>query len=71
MNSQLRFILIVFYLTATLLFSVHIRTSGSRGFYKLRKANVIEGRLKQELWQKQLQLESLINPAVISQSLTR
>jgi hypothetical protein len=38
-------------------------------FYMLCTYKAEQSQLKQELWQKQLQLESLINPAAISQRL--
>jgi hypothetical protein len=65
--SRSRLIFIIFYLTAILLATVGLRSASSRVFYKFRGALIIQNRLKQQLWQKQLQLESLINPGAISQ----
>ena len=65
MMSRSRLIVIVFYLTAVLIATVGLRTASSRTFYKFRAAYVLQSRLKQQLWQKQLQLESLINPSSI------
>ena len=67
--STLRFIFIIFSLTAALLFSVHLRKATSSSFYKFRVAHIKQARLKQDLWQKQLRLENLINPAALSERL--
>jgi hypothetical protein len=69
MSSRFRFVFVVFYLTAILIFTVCLRTTESRNFYKFCTINTEKNRLKQQLWQKQLQLESLINPAALSQHL--
>jgi len=68
-GTQVRFVFIVFYLTAVLIFTVHLRSTNNRIFYELCKQKAQQNRLKQALWRKQLQLESLINPAAISQRL--
>jgi hypothetical protein len=65
--SRSRLVFIVFYLTAILIATVHLRTVSSRIFYRFRAAVVARDRIKQQLWQKQLQLESLINPSAISE----
>jgi len=67
MNPRLRFILVTFYITAALVFAVYIRDANNRLFYKIRATHVKQNRLKQQLWQKQLQLENLLNPAKISE----
>ena len=69
MRSQFRFIYIIFALTAVLVFAVHVRATASRVFYKFQVAHVKQNTLNAELKQKQLQLESLINPAAVSQRL--
>jgi hypothetical protein len=67
MQSRFAFIFIVFSLVGISIFTVHIRSEMARSFYKLRIAQVQQGRLRQDLWQKQLQFESLINPEAISE----
>ncbi len=69
MRSRFRFIVVVFYFTAVLIFTVYLRSADNRIFYKLCTHNTEQSRLKQQLWQKQLQLENLINPAAVSQHL--
>ena len=69
MRFQFRFVFVVFYFTAVLIFTAYLRSAGNHIFYKLYNINAEQGRLKQQLWQKQLQLESLINPAAISERL--
>lgn len=69
MNRRLCFVFVVFYFTAILLFTVYLRSADNRIFYKLCTIGVEQNRLKQKLWQKQLQLESLINPAAVSERL--
>lgn len=65
--SQFRFVFVVFYFTAVLIFAVNLRSANNRIFYELCACNAEMSRLKQELGTKQLLLESLINPAAISQ----
>jgi len=69
MMSRFRFVFVIFYFTAVLILTVCLRSAGNRIFYKLCTVDAKQGRLKQQLWQKQLQLESLINPAAISERL--
>jgi Tfp pilus assembly protein PilO len=69
MTSRFRFVLVVFYVTAVLILTVVVRSSNHRMFYKLCALNAEQARLKQQLWQKQLQVESLTNPAAISERL--
>jgi hypothetical protein len=69
MKSQFRIFFIVFYIVAILIFSIYLHIVNDRIFYKLYTENLEQSRLKQQLWQKQLQLESLINPASVSQRL--
>ncbi|MHC4324165.1 MAG: hypothetical protein ACYSUX_07820 [Planctomycetota bacterium] len=65
--SQFRFVFVVFCFTAVLIFAVNLRSANNRTFYELCACNADMSRLKQELGAKQLLLESLINPAAISQ----
>ena len=65
MRSNFRFVFVVFYLTAILIFTVYLRNSEDRLFYQISVINAEQSRLKQQLANKQLQLESLINPAAI------
>jgi len=67
--SQVRFVLVVFYFTAVLIFAVYLRGANNRIFYELCSCEAKQGRLKQQLGTKQLMLEGLINPAAISQRL--
>ena len=69
MKLQFCFIFIVFYFTAVSILAVSLRSANNRIFYKLCTVRAEQGRLKQQLWQKQLQLENLINPAAVSQHL--
>jgi len=66
---RFRFVFVIFYFTAVLILTVCLRSADNRIFYKLRTIDAEQGRLKQQLWQKQLQLESLINPAAVSERL--
>lgn len=65
--SQFRFVYVVFCFTAVLIFAVYLRNANDRIFYELQACNAEQSQLKQELGTKQLMLESLINPAAISQ----
>jgi hypothetical protein len=65
--SQFRFVFVVFCFTAVLIFAVYLRNANDRVFNELCACNAEQSQLKQELGTKQLLLESLINPAAISQ----
>jgi hypothetical protein len=69
MLSQFRFIYVIVALTAVLVFAVHVRVTSSRVFYKFQVAHVKQNTLNAELKQTQLLLESMINPAAVSQKL--
>jgi len=71
MASRLCFVLVVLFFAATLIVTVYLRDFDHHDFYTLRRYKIEQGRLQQELWQKQLRVESLINPAAISQKLDR
>ena len=65
--SQFRFVFVVFCFTAVLIFAVYLRSANNRIFNECDAYKVEQSQLKQELGTKQLLLESLINPAAISQ----
>ena len=67
--SQFRFVLVVFYFTAVLIFAVYLRGANNHVFYELSQYNVQLTQLKQELGKRQLLLESLINPAALAKRL--
>ena len=69
MISRFRFAFIVFEITAIVIFTVYLRMAENRAFYKLCKIKTQQNRLKQQLTNKHLKLESLINPAALSQRL--
>jgi hypothetical protein len=69
MNSFLRFVVVMFFFAGTLILSVYLRGANRRIFYTLRHQRTEQSRLQQELWQKQLRLEGLTNPAAVSQHL--
>jgi len=66
MGSRLYYVLVIFCFAATLILTVYLQGSRNRVFYTLQRYRVEQGRLQQELWQKQLRVEGLINPASIS-----
>lgn len=61
--SRSRVLVVIFSVTAFMIFTTHLRTSSARMFNRYRSAMVEQKDLKQQLWQKQLQFECLINPA--------
>lgn len=67
MKSRFYFVFIIFYFTAVLIFTVYLRSVESRIFYETCAIRTKQGRLKQQLWQKQLRLEGLISPAAVSE----
>ncbi len=69
MGPRLYFVLVIFFFAATLIVAVYLRGANHRVFYTLSRYRIEQGRLQQELWQKQLRVESLITPASISRRL--
>jgi cytochrome c-type biogenesis protein CcmE len=69
MSSRFCFVLVVFFFAATLIVAVYLRGANRRAFYQMRSYRIEQGRLQQELWQKQLRVECLVNPASISRKL--
>lgn len=67
MKSRWCFVFVIFYFTAVLIFTICLRSAEHRVFYQLCTIKAEQGRLKQELREKQLQVEELINPAIVSE----
>lgn len=65
--SRFSFVFVVFCFTAVLIFAVYLRSANDGIFYELCACKAEQNQLKQELGTKQLLLESLINPAAVSQ----
>lgn len=65
--SHFRFVFVVFCFTAVLIAAVYLRSINNRLFYQLCQCHAESEQLKQDLGAKQLRLESLINPASLSQ----
>ena len=68
-NMKVRLVFVVFCFAAVLIVTIRLRTAHNRIFYELCKLNTEQSRLKQQLWQKQLKLESLISPSAVSRQL--
>ena len=69
--SRSRLIFVVFLLTIVLIGAVHLRISARRVFYRWRIAQVARNNLKLQLGDKQLKLEHLLNPSVISERIEK
>ena len=69
MRSRFCFVFVVFCFTAVLILTIYLRSAENRIFYKLCTHRAEQSRLKQELGNKQLRLENLINPAALSNRL--
>ena len=67
--SRSRLVFIVFFLTAVLIATVHLRNISSRIFYQFRGSVVARDDIQQQLWNKQIRLEGVINPSAVSESL--
>lgn len=66
---RLRFVFVIFCLTAIMVFAVYLRGMNNRIFYEISRYRAEQTRLMQELGTKQLLLEKLINPSTISRSI--
>jgi len=65
MTMRWWFVLVVFYVVAIMVAVVFLRDTNNHLFYTLRACRMDEARLKQELWQRQLQLEGLTRPEAV------
>lgn len=68
MKPHFRFLFVVLYFTAVLIFVLCLRNANNQTFYKIYRCEAEQSRLIRELTHKQLQVESLINPAAVSES---
>jgi hypothetical protein len=71
MISRACFVFIAFCFIAASVFTIYLRGANNMICYKISAIEIEQNRLQQQLWQKQLELETLINPAAISQRLNR
>jgi len=71
LSSTFRVTYAVMCITAVLIYAAHLRGSRGQVFYKIRIARNHETRIKQSLWQKQIELEGLVNPASVSEHMGR
>ena len=69
MSSRFCFVFVIFYFAAVLVIAVSLRNANNRTCYKFCVAAAQQSQLKQQLWQQQLRLESIINPAALSKRL--
>jgi len=67
--SRFRFVFVVFYFTGLLILAVYLRSLNNRIFYELSLETDEQERLNEELGDKQLRLERLINPNAVSERL--
>ena len=70
MRAGFCFLVAIFYFAAVLVATVYLRASNDRIAYKLCRYKVEQNWLKQKLWQKQLEVEKLLNPASVSRTVT-
>jgi hypothetical protein len=65
-----RFIFAIVTVAAVLILTIYLRNRCDRICYLINSVNAQQCRLKQQLWQKQLRLESYINPASVTRQTT-
>jgi hypothetical protein len=64
------FVFLVFYFVAVMVVVVFLRDTNNHQFYSLQAYRTDQARLRQQLWQKQLQLESLTRPDAVVRLVT-
>lgn len=69
MASRFCFIYVVCCFVFVLVLAVYLQQANHRVFYALCVRQNQRRQLERQLWHKQLQLESLINPAAVSERL--
>jgi len=71
MRFPFRFVYVVLFFTAVLIGTVYLRNADNRISFKLYMLDIKQSQLKQQLWQKQLVVENLLNPASIVESINQ
>jgi len=69
MDSAIRYICVIICITAMLIVAVYLRSVEDCTVYNICNIESERKRLTEQLWQKQLRLETLINPAAISEKI--
>ncbi|MFC1762444.1 hypothetical protein ACFL6U_10240 [Planctomycetota bacterium] len=69
MLAKTCFVWMVLCVVAALAAALSLRDVNNHMFYQLRVCQADEGRLKQQLWQKQLRLENLTRPGQVMERL--
>jgi hypothetical protein len=69
MVSRFCFVYVVFCFVAILVLAIFLRDANSHMFYLSRTYRVEREHLKQQLWQRQLQLEHRTHPGAVIQRL--
>jgi hypothetical protein len=67
----LRFLFIIIFITTLLILTIELRSQTSRIFYKYRLEVVKQAKLKQSLYQHQIQLENLTSSPSLSKYLVK
>lgn len=66
--SRMYFAFLIFCVSSVLIFAVYLRRTQNHIFYKYYLCKSEQNRLKQRLSKKHLQLESILNPAAVSET---
>ena len=69
MASRLCFAFVIFFFAGILILAVYLRSANHRVFYTLSGQTIEQGRLRQELGQKQLRVGALTSPDAVLQGL--
>ena len=71
MVSRIYLVIVIFCLTALLVFTVYLRSANNRLFFQYYQCRAEQKRLTQQLGNKQIQVEGLISPASVWKSLDK
>lgn len=67
--SGFRFVFVVLSFTGILILAVYLRRANNQIFYRISLEAAAQERLSEEIGDKQLRVESLINPTAVSESI--
>lgn len=62
---RVRFVFIVFLISTVLIAAVHLRAMSNRVYFRYRASVVARQNIKQQLWNKQILLDSYVNPVSV------
>lgn len=69
--KRLKLVIFIFFVTGMLVLTVFVRLRNNSLFHEFCRIKVRRSVYREQLWQEQLEVESLLNPAALSEYIDR